>query len=173
MKQPLKENYMLLIIKEYDKQYHAPVIVLQINLQSMKSVWLENSPFFLIGSMELPVLADLPFTHADVGFRNKRKRTRMEEDLGIEATARTFRFEDVFENGNKAVIVVVLLQQKWSSAENMQNLFTQYKSLTGVSDEDFYSIVIMNEIKMLIAENLEDIALYLHRTLFNSCSLFS
>lgn len=69
-------------------------------------------------------------------------------------------------------MAVVLLQQKWSIADNIKNLFTQYKLLTGVSDDNFESILITNEIKMLIKENLVDVVLYSRKTLFNSCSLF-
>ena len=172
MQQPSKENYMLLVLKEYEKQKNGPVIVLHINLETMKSLWLQSSSYFLIASHELSVLPDLSFSHPDVGFRKKRKRTRMQVDLGIEATSQKFHFEDVLENGNKAVMAVVLLQQKWSTSENIRNLFTQYKLLTGVSDDNFESILITNEIEMLIKENLVDVALYSRKTLFNSCSLF-
>ena len=39
-------------------------------------------------------------------------------------------------------MAIVLLQQKLSTAENVNNMFTQYKLLTGVLDDNFELILI-------------------------------
>jgi hypothetical protein len=134
--------------------------------------WLPNSNYFLIGSNELPVTADMVFSHSDVGYRKKRKRTRLQMELNIEATPQKFHFEDVLENGNKAVMAVVILRQKWRNDDNANDMFSRFKSLTGISNDNFESILVTDEIELFIKENLVDIALYSRKTLFNSCSLF-
>jgi len=139
----------------------------------MNTLWPENNNYFLIGNDDLPVLPDLSLSHSDVGFRKKRKRTRVQMDFNLEATPQKFRFVDILENGNKAVMAVVLLQQMWRTADNSNNLFSRFKSLTRISSDNFDSILVTKEIELLIKENLVDIALYSRKTLFNSCSLFS
>src|SRR5271156_4841875 len=135
LEQPSKDNHLLLVIKEYDKQQDGAVIVLYINLQQMNTLWPENNNYFLIGNDNLAVLPDLSLSHSDVGFRKKRKRTRVQMYFNLEATPQKFRFVDILENGNKAVMAVVLLQQMWRTADNSNNLFSRFKSLTRISSD--------------------------------------
>jgi hypothetical protein len=169
---PLIDDYVLIIIKEYEESHHGPIIVFYADLCNMKNLWDHRSSYFIIGSPEQEGLTDLPFADSTITYRNKFRRTRLQQDLGLAPKAHHV-FGDSIENGNEAPMVLILLRHKANDFPLSRSLFAQFLFLVGSHIKDnIDSILVAAEIDLLIKQNVVDFAVYARMAPSNSCKYF-
>jgi hypothetical protein len=169
LQNPFLHSYFLVLIKEYEIQFNAPVIVFYTDLTEISKLWGTNSKYFVIGSPQDKSLSNMPFEHNAVMYRGKFLRTKLQVELGLISNARSFSFYDAIENGNKANMALVLLRNDKMSTSTANNMFSPLMLLSGYNNN---GIIVTNAIELLLKENVVDLAVYSRRSPFNSCSFF-
>lgn len=165
------DGYLILIIKEFENDFKKPSIVFTADLSTFSIP--SNIEYFLIGSPHELYKPELPFSHNNVMYRNKRTRMRMQIDLNIEPTDKTFEIIDAIEDGNVYTMAVIILQLKSEFHINYKKqLLLQYRYHAKSYSYLTKAIPINNEIETVIADTIVDMFLFSRRSFYNNCGFF-
>ena len=148
--QPSLRNYLLLVIREYDKLLHSPVIVFSADLYQQK--FGINRKFYVIGAPS--VTPDLSFKSNAVVYPKKYDQVNCKRRC--QSSVDDIDVNDVLPNGNVYSNAIILLMDKSRNSDTLNKLkLSKYnpamKRLVSVR-----SLAVSNELQAIIRTYLVD-----------------